>query len=90
MIGLKEVIDISYVLAKNTPLRTLNLSQNAIDAKAALVLSEGFAANSHLREVDLRQNILEDSGIAVLLRPFIMQKLDRFAVRNEGIGRFFQ
>ena len=54
MIGLKEVIDISYVLAKNTPLRTLNLSQNAIDAKAALILSEGFAANSHLREVDLR------------------------------------
>ena len=43
MIGLKEAIDISYVIAKNTPLRSLNLSQNVIDAKAALILSEGLA-----------------------------------------------
>ena len=30
MIGDKEMVDIAYVLSRNTPLRTLNLSDNAL------------------------------------------------------------
>ena len=39
MIGEKEMNDIAYVLSSNTPLRTLNLSNNVVDAKASLVLA---------------------------------------------------
>ena len=39
MIGEKEMMDIAYVIQKNTPLRTLNLSDNVMDAKAAMVLA---------------------------------------------------
>ena len=77
MIGDKEMIDIAYVLSRNTPLRTLNLSDNAVDAKAALVLAESLGSNSHLRELDLRNNRLGDAGVAVLMEPFITQKLQK-------------
>ena len=77
MIGDKEMIDIAYVLSRNTPLRTLNLSDNAVDAKAALVLAESLGSNSHLRELDLRNNKLGDAGVAVLMEPFIQQKLQK-------------
>ena len=77
MIGDKEMIDIAYVLSRNTPLRTLNLSDNAVDAKAALVLAESLGSNSHLRELDLRNNRLGDAGVAVLMEPFILQKLQK-------------
>ena len=71
MIGHWEMRDIALVLSRNTPLRTLNLSDNVVDAKAALILAESLGSNSHLRELDLRNNRLGDAGIAVLLEPFI-------------------
>jgi len=77
MIGEKEMRDIAYVLSRNTPLRTLNLSDNVVDAKAALVLAESLGSNSHLRELDLRNNRLGDAGVAVLMEPFISQRLHR-------------
>ena len=77
MIGEKEMRDIAYVLSRNTPLRTLNLSDNVVDAKAALVLAESLGSNSHLRELDLRNNRLGDAGVAVLMEPFISQRLQR-------------
>jgi hypothetical protein len=75
MIGEKEMLDIAYVLSRNTPLRTLNLSDNVVDAKASLVLAQSLGSNSHLRELDLRNNRLGNAGIAVLMEPFILQKL---------------
>jgi len=83
MIGEPEMNDIAYVLSRNTPLRTLNLSDNAVDAKAALVLAESLGSNSHLRELDLRNNRLGDAGVAVLMEPFILQRLQR-AEANEN------
>ena len=73
MIGEKEMNDIAYVLSSNTPLRTLDLSKNVVDAKASLVLAQSLGSNSHLRELDLRENILGNAGIAVLMEPFILQ-----------------
>jgi len=52
MIGEKEMLDIAYVLSRNTPLRTLNLRDNVVDAKASLVLAQSLGSNSHLRELD--------------------------------------
>jgi len=75
MIGEKEMNDIAYVLQKNTPLKTLNLSDNVVDAKAAKILANALGYNSHLKELDLRDNKLGDSGIAVLIEPFILQKV---------------
>jgi len=72
MIGEKEMLDIAYVVSKNTPLRTLNLSENVVDAKAAMILAKSLISNSHLREIDLRNNRLGNAGIAVLLEPFII------------------
>jgi Ran GTPase-activating protein (RanGAP) involved in mRNA processing and transport len=77
MIGEKEMLDIAYVLSRNTPLRTLNLSENVVNAKAAVILAESLQSNSNLKELDLRHNKLGDAGIAVLLGPFIMQKLHK-------------
>ena len=77
MIGEKEMLDISYVISRNTPLRTLNLSDNVVDSKAALVLSESLGNNSNLKELDLRNNKLGDAGIAVLMELFISQKLQK-------------
>jgi len=54
MIGRNEMRDIAYVLKRNTPLRTLNLSENVVDVKAALVLADALRFNSNLRELDLR------------------------------------
>jgi NLR family CARD domain-containing protein 3 len=71
MIGEKEMNDIAYVVGRNTPLRTLNLSNNAVDAKAALILAEALCSNSHLKELDLSNNQMKDAGIAVLMEPFI-------------------
>jgi len=84
MIGHWEMRDIALVLSKNTPLRTLNLSENVVDAKAALILAESLGSNSHLRELDLRNNRLGDAGIAVLLEPFISQRLQREAALTDG------
>jgi len=75
MIGEKEMGDIAYVLSRNTPLRSLNLAENVVDAKAALVLASALESNSHLRELDLRQNKLQDAGIAILMRIFIQKRL---------------
>jgi Ran GTPase-activating protein (RanGAP) involved in mRNA processing and transport len=72
MISEKEMIDISFVLSINTPLRNLNLSQNVVNAKAAKILSESLRTNSHLKVLDLRENKLGDAGVAVLLEPFII------------------
>jgi Ran GTPase-activating protein (RanGAP) involved in mRNA processing and transport len=69
--------DIAYVLAKNTPLRVLNLSDNVVDAKAALVLSRALGSNSNLRELDLRNNRLKNAGVALLMEIFIMQQLQK-------------
>jgi Ran GTPase-activating protein (RanGAP) involved in mRNA processing and transport len=52
-------------------LKTLNLSNNAVDAKAAVVLADALGYNSHLKELDLRNNKLGDAGIAILMEPFI-------------------
>ena len=83
MIGEKEMNDIAYVLQRNTPLKTLNLSDNVVDAKAAKILANALGYNSHLREIDLRNNKLGDSGIAVLVEPFILWKILKF--RNYNI-----
>jgi Ran GTPase-activating protein (RanGAP) involved in mRNA processing and transport len=72
MIGEKEMLDIAYVLSRNTPLRTLNLRDNVVDAKASLVLAQSLGSNSHLRELDLRDNKLGNAGVAVLMEPFIL------------------
>ena len=48
MIGEKEMMDIAYVISRNTPLRTLNLSDNAVDAKSAVILADALGNNSHL------------------------------------------
>lgn len=85
MIGEKEMVDIAYVLSRNTPLRTLNLSDNVVDAKASLVLAQSLGSNSHLRELDLRNNRLGNAGVAVLMEPFIRQKL-RIAEDEGHIG----
>ena len=81
MIGEKEMLDIAYVLSRNTPLRTLNLRYNIIDAKASLILALSLVTNSNLREIDLRDNILGNAGIAVLMEPFILQKLRNAAAK---------
>jgi Ran GTPase-activating protein (RanGAP) involved in mRNA processing and transport len=78
MIGEKEMNDIAYVLQRNTPLKTLNLSENVVDSKAAKILAKALGHNSHLRDLDLRNNKLGDAGIAVLCEPFILQKLMKF------------
>jgi len=39
MIGVKEITDIAYVLSRNTLLKTLNLSDNIVDARAAVLLA---------------------------------------------------
>lgn len=75
MIGQKEMLDIAQVISKNTPLRTLNLSNNVVDGPAAVILAQGLISNSNLKELDLRNNKLKDAGIAVLLEPFILQKI---------------
>jgi hypothetical protein len=48
MIGEKEMMDIAYVISRNTPLRTLNLSDNAVDAKSAVILADALGNNNHL------------------------------------------
>ena len=75
MIGEKEMNDIGYVVARNTPLKTLNLSGNVIDAKASLILSNALRSNSNLREIDLSDNNMNDAGIALLMEIFILQQL---------------
>lgn len=54
MIGRNEMRDIAYVIKRNTPLKTLNLSDNVMDVKAALVLADALCSNSNLRVLDLR------------------------------------
>ena len=56
MIGEKEMMDIAYVVSRDTPLKTLNLSDNAVDAKSAVILATALGMNSHLLELDLRNN----------------------------------
>jgi hypothetical protein len=85
MIGEKEMIDIGYVLEKNTPLATLNLSNNVIDPKAATVLAKCIGANSNLKELDLSNNKLGNCGIGVLLEAFIIQKLAKFKREEEKL-----
>ena len=75
MIGEKEMNDIGYVVARNTPLKTLNLSGNVIDAKASLILSNALRSNSNLREIDLSDNNMNNAGIALLMEIFILQQL---------------
>lgn len=77
MISEKEMLDIAQVVRKNTPLQTLNLSNNVMDAKAAVILADSLRSNSHLRELDLRNNKLKDAGIAIIIEPFIIQKLQK-------------
>jgi Ran GTPase-activating protein (RanGAP) involved in mRNA processing and transport len=77
MIGEKEMLDIAYVISRNTPLKTLNLSDNTVDAKSAVILADALGHNSHLKELDLRNNKLGDAGIAVLMEPFVSQILAR-------------
>ena len=64
--------DIAFVISRNTPLRTLNLSDNIVDAKSAVLLAQALGKNSHLKEIDLRNNRLGDAGIAIILEPFIL------------------
>lgn len=73
MIGEKEINDIAYVLQKNTPLKTLNLSHNVIDSKASLVLANSLKHNSNLRELDLSDNKMKDAGIALIMEIFVLQ-----------------
>jgi ABC-type multidrug transport system fused ATPase/permease subunit len=42
MIGEKEMIDIAYVISRNPPLTILNLSDNAVDAKSAVILAKAL------------------------------------------------
>ena len=72
MIGEKEMLDIAYVLSRNTPLKHLNLRNNVVDAKAALILANSLATNSNLRQLDLTHNKLKDVGIALLMEIFII------------------
>jgi len=72
MIGEKEMLDIAYVLSRNTPLKHLNLRNNVVDAKAALILANSLATNSNLRQLDLTHNKLKDAGIALLMEIFII------------------
>jgi hypothetical protein len=39
MIGEKEIEDIAFVLSRNTPLLTLNLRDNIVDPKSAVLLA---------------------------------------------------
>lgn len=73
MIGEKEMIDIAYVISKNTPLTILNLSNNVVDPKAALVLANSLANNSNLKTLDLRNNKLGNCGVALIMELFIKQ-----------------
>lgn len=75
MIGEKEMHDIAYVIAKNTPLKTLNLNHNVVDAKATLILGQALKSNSNLKEINLSDNKLGDAGIAVLMEIFVLQQL---------------
>jgi Ran GTPase-activating protein (RanGAP) involved in mRNA processing and transport len=75
MIGEKEMIDIAYVLSIDTPLRSLDISKNVVDARASVILANSLRTNSHLRKLDLRENKLGNAGIAVLLEPFIQQQI---------------
>jgi Ran GTPase-activating protein (RanGAP) involved in mRNA processing and transport len=81
MIGQREMLDIAKVIQKNTPLMTLNLSNNVVDANAAVILAQALSLNSHLKEIDLRNNKLKDAGIAILLEPFVLQKLQQKGLR---------
>lgn len=83
MIGEKEMLDIAYVISRNTPLKTLNLCNNVVDAKAAVILADAIGNNSHLKELDLRNNLLKDAGIAILMEPFISQILVRNQIAEE-------
>jgi len=71
MIGEKEMMDIAYVLQKNTPLTILDLSNNVIDPKAAQILSNALGTNSNLRQLDLRNNKLGNCGVAQIMEVFI-------------------
>lgn len=77
MIGEKEMMDIAYVLQKNTPLTILDLSNNVIDPKAAQILSNALGTNSNLRQLDLRNNKLGNCGVAQIMEVFIKQSLQK-------------
>jgi hypothetical protein len=42
MIGENAMIDIALLVSKNSPLKSLNLSQNVVNPKASLILSEAI------------------------------------------------
>lgn len=87
MIGEKEMIDIAYVLSIDTPLRSLDISKNVVDARASVILANSLKTNSHLRKLDLRENKLGNAGIAVLLEPFIQQQIRKIQFPQDNKAR---
>ena len=75
MLGLEDARLLSQLIAKNTPLKKLDLSQNCLDADCASLLANSLIYNSNLKVLDVSQNTLGDLGIYVMLTPFIRKQL---------------
>lgn len=75
MLCLEDARMLCEMISKNTPLRTLNLSQNELDADCAALLANALVYNSNLRVLNVRDNRLGDLGVNLLVAPLIRKQL---------------
>jgi Ran GTPase-activating protein (RanGAP) involved in mRNA processing and transport len=63
------------VISDNCFLNVLNLSNNLLDQRSAVVLSQALKKNKILVELNLSCNKIGDYGIAMIVLPIAKQNL---------------
>jgi Ran GTPase-activating protein (RanGAP) involved in mRNA processing and transport len=63
MLSLEDARMLADMINKNTPLKTLNLSQNELDADCAALIANALIYNSNLTVLNLKDNRLGDLGV---------------------------
>lgn len=71
MLGLEDARMLADMISKNTPLKTLNLSQNDLDANCAALIANALVYNSNITVINVRDNRLGDLGVQLLIAPLI-------------------
>lgn len=75
MLGLEDARMLADMISKNTPLKTLNLSQNDLDANCAALIANALVYNSNITVINVRDNRLGDLGVQLLIAPLIRKQL---------------
>jgi len=88
MLGLEDARMLADMLSKNTPLRTLNLSQNELDSDCAALIANALVYNNSLNVLDLKSNRMGDFGVQHLLTPLIRKELQMREISSKKVPVF--